>query len=118
MRARSVAAPPAQCAPRLLAAACALLALAAPSSRGDGGTEAPAVAVATAAELGAAVDAGTAHIVVTDHLDLSELPVFDYNGELTAPDDFTRVTVFDPPSLASIRVCHRYLQPVSERLSG
>ena len=90
--------------PRLVAAACALLALAAPAARGDAGAAAPAVAVATAAELAAAVDGGAAHIVVTDHLDLSDLPVFDDYGAPTTDDSLFRTTFLDPPSLTSIRV--------------
>ena len=87
----------------LLAAACAWLALAAPTARGQD-TAAPAVAVATAAELAAAVDGGAAHIVVTDHLDLSDLPVFDDYGAPTTDDSLFRTTFLDPPSLTSIRV--------------
>ena len=86
------------------AAACALLALTVPTARGDAGAAAPAVAVATAAELAAAVDGGAAHIVVTDHLDLSDLPVFDDYGAPTTDDSLFRTTFLDPPSLTSIRV--------------
>ena len=91
----------------MLAAACALLALVAPTARGQD-TAAPAVAVTTAAELAAAVGGGAAHIVVTDHLDLSALPVFDrFNGEPTTDDDIDRVTFVNAAvrlELASIRV--------------
>ena len=87
-----------RCAPappwarRCFAAAVALLALTAPTARGDASAMvsavgAPAVAVATAAELEAAVDGGVAHIVVTDHLDLSTIS-----------------TIRSPERLASIRV--------------
>ena len=116
--------------PRLVAAACALLALAAPAARGDAGAAAPAVAVATAAELAAAVDGGAAHIVVTDHLDLSTLPVFDNLGEPVAAADafgdysfrYDVITFVRPAGLASIRVrplpqickrcapCHKFLK--------
>ena len=89
------------------AAACALLALTVPTARGDAGAAAPAVAVATAAELAAAVDGGAAHIVVTEHLDLSDLPVFDLDGEPATDASFGRILFINTPSsleLASIRV--------------
>ena len=88
------------------AAACALLAIALPTARGQD-TAAPAVAVATAAELAAAVDGGAAHIVVTEHLDLSDLPVFDLDGEPATDASFGRILFINTPSsleLASIRV--------------
>ena len=93
----------------MLAAACALLALVAPTARGQD-TAAPAVAVTTAAELAAAVGGGAAHIVVTDHLDLSALPVFDTDGEPTTDAVDLRVTFVTTGTaaatleLASIRV--------------
>ena len=112
-------APPPQWPLSVLAAACALLALAAPTARGQD-TAAPAVAVATAAELAAAVDGGVAHIVVTDHLDLSDLPVFDFQGEPTTDDNPDRVTFVNAAvslELASIRVCpSQHEVPVRLRL--
>ena len=97
-------APAPQWALRRFAAACVLLALAAPTVRGDAGATPPAVAVATAAELAAAVDNGAAHVVVTDHLDLSDLPVFSFDGAPTTDNDFFRKTFVSPSSLTSIRV--------------
>ena len=105
MRARSKPAPPLRRAPRLIAAACAVLALAAPATRGDAGTAAPAVAVATAAELAAAVGGGAVHIIVTNHLDLSGLPLFDSSGMPATEDDLIQTMFVEPADLASIRVC-------------
>ena len=104
-----------QCAPapqwaaraRFWAAACALLALTAPTARSDAAAAAPAVAVATAAELAAAFDGGAAHIVVTDHLDLSDMRVLNNIGEPTTDDDpfgVSFVRGLTPFELASIRV--------------
>ena len=90
-----------------VATACALLALAAPTARGDAGAVAPAVVVATAAELAKAVNGGAAHIVVTDHLDLSTLPVFGSFGTPTTDDSILRSNFRNDAAsleLASIRV--------------
>ena len=105
MRARCARAPPAQRVASMLAAVCAWLVLAAPAARGDAGAAAPAVAVATAAELAAAVNGGAVHIVVTDHLDLSDLPIFGEFGFQTTDDDLFRANFYLRDSeLASIRV--------------
>lgn len=65
-----------------------------------------AVAVATAAELAAAVTDGAAHVVITKHLDLTSLPVYNgADGALTnATADF-RTLFVGPIQLQSLRVC-------------
>ena len=80
-----------------------LVQLRVPTVRGNAAPQ-EAVAVATAEELADAVTGGAVHIVITAHLDLSSLPVFDWAGRPTTATDRDRVLFVDPGALQSLRV--------------
>lgn len=65
-----------------------------------------AVEVASADALALAIDQGAAHIVISAHLDLSQLPTVIQTGDRNNNATATVRTLFvDPASLVSVRVC-------------
>lgn len=79
--------------------------LAEPCASANAAVASSAVAVATPAELAAAITAGAAHVVVTVPLDLSRLPASDWLGEPAASGDFGR-DLFVDARLQSLRARH------------
>lgn len=91
--------------PHLVSSFLALLQLAGLITVHGNAAASGAVMVATADDLAAAVADVAEHIVITAHLDLTSLPVFDYaSGVPTSVTEDGRTLFINPARLQSLRV--------------